>query len=201
MVRLPGIYPSVALLVISDGRGLRDAAMESWFDNARHYELVSTIEVDDSHHVMGFCGAVRYAWERVRKDPRQFEYVFHLEEDWRFDREFSIESMARVLEVEPMIAQVALRRGAEPGEGWGVLAEFPDEFTDRGEWLEHELFFTTNPCLYRRSLADYEWPRGPGCEGVFGQMLSEMRWSFAYWGDRYDVPWITHTGQRTGHGY
>jgi hypothetical protein len=212
VMRLPGFLPRVCLLVIGDGRGLRDATLASFEDNALDYVRSAFLEVDDSHHVLGFCGAIRYAWEMLRQDPREFDYVFHLEEDWRFERSFNVAHMARLLDTEPSVAQVALRRGAEPGEA-AVVDAFPREFEDRTtgmisagqttsqEWLEHRLFFTTNPSLYRRSLLEFDWPRVPGSEGAFTQQLIDARHTFAYWGERHDEPWITHTGTRAGHGY
>lgn len=209
------MLPRVALLVIGDGRDdlLRDT-MRSWHANAKEAEVTAVVRVDDRMHLLGFCGAVRYAWERLREEAAAFEYVFHLEEDWRFLRVFSIAHMARVLDTEPQVAQVALRRGPEPREV-PVIEGWAEEFTNRATgllglgnaarvqaWLEHRLFWTTNPSLYRRKLIDeFEWPEAPRCEAAFGEtMVAEGR-TFAYWGDRLDEPWIRHTGIRTGHGY
>lgn len=207
----------VCLLLIGDGRDkLRQATMRSWIENADNAVVEHLIEVDDRLHLMGFCGAIRYAWDRVREARGAFEYVFHLEEDWRFDRPFDVAHMARVLDTEPSIAQVALRRGGEPGEHPdGIIAGFPEDFADREtgmiglgkparsqEWLEHSMFWTTNPSLYRRSLpTQYQWPEAPGCEAAFTETLTTDGWRFAYWGDRDDPPWITHTGTRVGRGY
>lgn len=205
--------PRIALLLIGDGRGLREDTMLSWHANAGEYDLVRVVEVDDSHHLLGFCGAIRYGWDRL-SERGEFDYVFHLEEDWHFNRAFSIAHMARLLDTEPQVAQVALRRGEEPGEAGSIVEAFPDEFADRvtgmlglgqparsQEWLEHRLFWTTNPSLYRRDLIDQEWPPAPRCEAQFGAGLVAAGHTFAYWGDRHDEPWITHTGARAGHGY
>jgi hypothetical protein len=209
--------PRVALLVLGDGRReLQAATLKSWRAQARHYDLTRLTIVDDSHHLLGFCGAIRYGWQRLLEDGPSFDYVFHLEEDWRFDCEFSIAHMTRLLDTEPQVCQVALRRGAEPAEQGAIIERFPHEFTDRAigmlglgqpartqEWLEHRLFWTTNPGVYRRQLIEaYEWPEPPRCEARFGETLISEGGTFAYWGDRHDDPWITHTGtQRTGHGY
>lgn len=215
----PLILPRIGLLIIGHrGGALRKATVESWNDNARDYELVRVVDVDDSHGLLGFCGAVRYGWERLRDDGPPFDYVFHLEEDWRFDQPFSIAHMTRVLVIEPQVCQVALRRGCEPSEhGVQVIDRFPAEFTDRTtgllglgqgartqEWLEHRLFWTTNPCVYHASLVDdFDWPREPRCEARFTEMMRTEGRTFAYWGDRHDDPWITHMseGRGAGHGY
>lgn len=210
--------PRIALVLIGDGRDdLRKATIASWHAQAREYDLGPLINVDDRMHLLGFCGAIRYAWDRLRElDPHSFDYVFHLEEDWLFDRAFSIAHMARVLQTEPQVCQVALRRGQAPAETEAIIDRFPANFRDRHTgilglgrpvrtqaWLEHRLFWTTNPSLYHRSIfEDWDWPEQPRCEARFTDtMLSESR-TFGYWGDRDDAPWITHTGRaRTGHGY
>jgi len=209
--------PRVALLVIGDGRDdLKRATLESWHEHAREYDLRHVVDVDDRLHALGFCGAIRYGWDRLRELGEDYDYVFHLEEDWRFLRPFSVAMMARLLDVETRVVQVALRRGAEPSEqGKAVTEKFPGLFTDRhigiiglGQparvqaWLEHRSFFTTNPSLYRRGLTlAFAWPEAPRCEAAFTETLIAEGRSFAYWGDREDEPWIEHTGTRTGHGY
>lgn len=210
--------PRVAVLVLGHrDPGMRAATLASFREHAEDYRLALVEEVDDRAGGHGFCGAIQTGWARLRANERaRFEYVFHLEEDWSFERRFSIAHMARLLDVEPRIAQVALRRGREPGEAQPVVEAFPDEFEDRvvgmlglgqptrsQEWLEHRLFFTTNPCLYRRSLLDFEWPDPPRCEAAFTDFLAAQGASFAYWGDRHDEPWIRHVGhdRAGGHSY
>jgi hypothetical protein len=201
------IEPRVVLLVIGDGRDeLQRETMGSWLLNARGLDLAQIVKVDDRHHLLGFCGAIRYGWQRIRELKLDFEYVFHLEEDWRFDRPFHVGCMSDLLYLHPDIAHVALRRGAEPAEHAAPIEAWPEHFHDRevdgSPYLLHRDFFTTNPGLYRRELVEeYEWPEAPRCEGAFTETLIADGYSFAYWGDRDDEPWITHTGQRTGHGY
>jgi hypothetical protein len=196
---------------------MRKATVESWHAHARHYELVRVVDVDDSHGLLGFCGAIRYGWQRLREEGAPFDWVFHLEEDWRFHRPFDVAHMARVMETEPQVCQVALRRGPEPAEhGVQVIDRFPTEFVDRAtgmlglgqpartqEWLEHRLFWTTNPSLYHAGIVDdFDWPPEPRCEARFTEMMRAEGRTFAYWGDRHDEPWIEHTGtERNGHGY
>lgn len=218
--------PRIALLVIGDGRDeLRRVALDSFDAHARNAELAVTIEVDDRAHRLGFCGAIREGWDRLRAahETHPFDYVFHLEEDWRILRDVEIDRMADLLDVFPELAQVALRRGPEPGEHPdGPIGAWPDEYLDKTmidvavdvdeitiaepvhtPWLEHGLFFTTNPSLYRESLLDNDWPEGPGCERVFGERLRDNGQRFAFWGARHDTPLVLHTGQgqRQGRGY
>lgn len=214
MSMLPGFLPRIALLVIGDGRDeLRRATVESFQANALDYDLVTVLNVDDRHHLLGFCGAIRYGWARIRESEDRFDLIFHLEEDWLFDRAFSIAQMALVLERRPEIAQVALKRGPandDEARAGGVVELHPEAFQEcaldpelcQVRYLEHRQFFTTNPSVYRRSLVDaYEYPEAPECEGKFACTLRAEGATFAYWGARVSEPWIIHTGQRTGFGY
>lgn len=201
--------PKVCVLVIGDGRDeLKRDTLLSFAQSAESFDWVQTIVIDDRSHTLGFCGAIRAGWQAIRESDDDFDYVFHLEEDWRFDREFSLAMMASLLDSDPLIEQVALRRGpandTEFAAG-GVVEANPDAFVERYHYghpyLWHRAFWTTNPSLYRRKLLRYEWPVGPECEGRFGWHLKSIASSFAYWGARSDEPWITHTGYRTGVGY
>lgn len=212
--------PRVALLVIGDGRDkLHDATIRSFADaiSAHGFQVLDPIvRVDDREHALGFCGAIQEGWRRLRiSTGAEFDYVFHLEEDWRFDRPVDLAAMADLLDAYPALAQVALRRNAvAPAEikAGGLVELWPDEYLDKcldGDeraleypWLDHGLYFTTNPSLYRASLLDRAWPNGPGCEEAFSRALIADGFRFAMWGSRRGGPWITHTGKtRTGTGY
>jgi hypothetical protein len=117
--------------------------------------------------------------------------------------------MARLLDRYVHLAQVCLVRqpwNDEERTAGGIIAANPDDFTDRddpgiGQWVEHRRCFSTNPCLYRRSLLRVGWPKGSHSEGVFTHQLLERGWSFAYWGERGSQQ-VTHIGDvRTGVGY
>jgi hypothetical protein len=215
--------PRVALLVIGDGRDhLRQATVDSlaaaigidYGDPSsvgRH--LVGMVTVDDREHKLGFCGAIQQGWQRLRDAPFEFDYVFHLEEDWLFERPFNLAHLAALLDAEPRLAQVAFRRNAvAPAEkrAGGLVELWPQMYEEKrwsdGEivvdYLEHSLYFTTNPSLYRRSLIDSTWPDGPRCEETFGEALVAHGYRFALLGRHADRPWVRHTGTiRTGTGY
>jgi hypothetical protein len=164
----------------------------------------------------GFGGAVENAWSFIRElaDPQKYDFVFHLEEDFVFNRPVPVEGMRQVLDIRPSVQQVALRRqpwnNIESAAG-GIVESNPDDYTDMFladdsglEWLEHRRFFTTNPCLYRRSLCDRGWPVVDFSEGVFSHMLfdEDPFNCSAFFGSRDSGEWVTHIGhERTGHGY
>lgn len=211
--------PRIALLILGDGRdALRTATLESLKAAVDPFHFATVVSVDDRRHDLGFCGAIQHGWERLRIDigpAHAFDYVLHVEEDWRFDRPIDLAAMAHLLDHSVSIAQVALRRNAvAPSEikAGGLVELWPDEYLDKcldGDeraleypWLDHGLYFTTNPSLYRASLLDRAWPNGPGCEEAFSRALIADGFRFAMWGSRRGGPWITHTGKtRTGTGY
>lgn len=157
----------------------------------------------------GFGGAIRRAWQHVARYPERF--VFHLEDDFTFNRPVDLASMASVLDTHPHLVQLALRRqpwnDLERAAG-GVVEQHPDAYTEVNDengraWLEHRLFFTTNPSLYRTSLCRQPWPRGPESEGRFThQLLASPKVRFGYWGARDSGEWVAHIGDhRNGTGY
>lgn len=164
----------------------------------------------------GFGGAVNNAWSYIKglADPEKYDFVFHLEEDFVFNRPVPLEGMRQVLDARPHVQQVALRRqpwnDIEKAAG-GIVESNPDDYTDMFlsddsglEWLEHRRFFTTNPCLYRTSLCDRGWPDVEFSEGIFSHLLFDedpLNCS-AFFGSRSSGEWVTHIGHnRTGHGY
>lgn len=215
-------HPRIALLLIGDGRTtLKHATMLSFHTNATGAPIAFIVEVDDSAHQLGFCGAIREGWAKLRELPG-WDYVIHVEEDWLFDRPVPLGLMADLLDAQPQLAQVALMRGpVAPAElkAGSLVAMWPDEYARKTffaephpddpapnmsralDYLEHRLYFTTNPSLYRRELVEQNtWPEGPGCEAAFTRRMVADGRSFACLG--HGEPWITHTGtKRTGKGY
>lgn len=211
--------PRVALLTIGDGRDMLLAqTRESLATYVQPTEdFAHYVHVDDRSHRLGFSGAIEEGWERLRALDG-FDYVWHVEEDWTFNRRIDLAALALLLDVQPQLAQVALRRQAwAPAEvdAGGLVELWPDLYADRAlsvvdvggattdlAWLEHDLCFTTNPCLYRRDLISLRWPHPPGSEARMTDILRQRGDRFALWGDRDDAPWVHHIGDlRTGGGY
>lgn len=156
----------------------------------------------------GFGGAIRSAWANLRTRPERS--VFHLEDDFVFNEPIELPMMQQVLDRNPQLVQLALRRqpwnDAERAAG-GIVEQHPDDYVDCSDglshWLEHRRFFTTNPSMYRRVLMEMEWPESEHSEGRFGLALCENPTArFGYWGRRTDPPKVHHIGdQRAGTGY
>lgn len=239
----------IALMVITDGR--RDCIIQT-VASARtnlHGPITYRVIYDDSgdeqhrrwlaetfpdfdviHHPLGrqgFGGAIRTAWTHLAGRPEP--YVFHLEDDFTFNRPVDLTPMTATLEVVPHLVQLALRRqpwnDAERAAG-GIIEQHPGDYTDewsivamdrpehpieagtvfmhRVDWLEHRRFFTTNPSLYRRALIAEGWPDVDHSEGHFTHQLlrDHPDWRFGFWGARDSGEWVTHIGhERVGIGY
>jgi hypothetical protein len=157
----------------------------------------------------GFCGAVESGWSFI---PAAADYVFHLEDDFVFMRPAFLDRMIAVLDAHPELVQLVLKRQpwneAEKAAG-GIIERDPDSFhevTDGSDiWTEHNAFFSTNPSLYRASLPlEVPWPQAPECEGRFTFAIRSQipNARFAFWGAKFDSPWVSHIGtKRVGNGY
>lgn len=157
----------------------------------------------------GFGGAIRFLWQVLANLPEPF--VFHLEDDFLFNRRVDLLGMAAVLSDNPNLVQLALRRqpwNEQEKAAGGIVEMHPGDWIDRSdfhghEWLESRRNFTTNPSLYRTSLCARGWPNVEHSEGIFThQLLEDPDVRFGYWGSRFSGEWVTHIGhQRVGVGY
>lgn len=228
---------TVALLVMADGReeyladtmtsaraNLTGPITERWlYDEtgdeayrARLAELYPEFTRIGTGPRRGFAGAIEDAW-RILLDRSTATWVFHLEQDFTFNRPLNLAPVISVLEQRPHLVQMALRRqpwnDAERAAG-GIVEQHPDWYSDcRADglaWLEQRAFFTTNPSLYRRTLCTTGFHEPPHAEGMFTHRLlregsPEVRGDavrFGYWGSRFQVPWVEHIGHvRAGTSY
>lgn len=228
--------PNVALIMFTDGRDhVFDLdRIASWarieegcgerliFDDSddRRFRarLLSTFEgwtVTSWGERLGFGGSIRRAWELLAADPT-ISHLFHLEDDFRLIGDVDLNHMVGLLERHPHLVQVALKRQAwndtEIAAG-GIVECNPHAYDQSGDeyaqWLEHRLFFTTNPSVYRRSLCGMTWPKGAHSEGVFTHGVlregspeaSADKVRFAFLGKRYAPNLVEHFGRRAGIGY
>lgn len=161
----------------------------------------------------GFGGAIRDAWRFLACAGSYLpgHYIFHLEDDFTFNRPVDLTTMAHTLAQQPHLVQLALRRqpwNDDERAAGGIVEQHPDDFLEvsngsRTRWLEHRRFFTTNPSLYRRSLCAGGWPEGAHSEGRFThELLVDPDARFGFWGARDSGEWVTHIGrERVGSGY
>ena len=195
-----------------------DTGLDTFEGKAYHawlQERFSGVNVISRLRRMGFGGAIQFAWRILADNPTTEQqlpkWVFHLEDDFVFNRPVPVEDMIAVLDRHPHIAQMALRRqpwnDAERAAG-GVIEQHPRDFEQWSDfagrtWLEHRRWFTTNPCVYRRSLMQLGWPNIPNSEGIFSHRLfQDSTVRTAYWGAPEEPPWVEHIGEvRLGEQY
>lgn len=195
---------TICLLIITDGReDYLERTLASAQQNLPAFD--QRIFVDDTSHELGFAGAIQKGWDQVETD-----FVFHLEADFTFNQPVPVYRMVRLLDRQPHLAQVALKRQAwneEEKAAGGIVELHPDDFTERVEdnlaWTEHRRFFTTNPSVYPARLCRIGWPQEPQSEGVFTHLLlRDPMLKFAFWGGKHDPPLVEHIGAvRAGTGY
>lgn len=197
---------SVCVLTIRDGREREhDLSMESLKE---HFpEPGEHVVVDDTDHELGFAGAIKLGWERVRETGA--DYVFHHEADFLFCAPVPVDRMIAVLKRTPKLVQLSLKRQPcnerELAAG-GIVEADPDDFHqvfDSGDiWTEHRRYFTTNPSLYPAALCAHGWPHESESEGKFThRLLEDPEVRFGIWGAKWDPPLVEHIGVRCGVGY
>jgi hypothetical protein len=157
---------------------------------------------------VGFGAAIDRAWRLVAHCPERF--VFHLEDDFTFERPVDLGDMAAALDLYPYVAQLALRRqpwNDDERAAGGVVEQHPADYEDADlgghPVLLHRRCFTTNPSLYRTALCRSGWPLGADSEGHFThRLLADPDVRFGFWGARDSGEWCRHIGdQRAGVGY
>lgn len=164
----------------------------------------------------GFGGAIRAARSWLDEHTNE-PWQFVSEDDFRFERKVDLAAMIDVMEERPYLTQMALVRQAwnqQEIDAGGLLEANPSAYSQHTDgvnwWLQHRLYWTTNPSLFRRSLLSLGWPEGEQSEGRFHLQLMQDGtperagrdlWS-GYWGKRDEGRWITHLGnERVGTGY
>jgi hypothetical protein len=147
----------------------------------------------------GFGGAYSFAWKTLASRSKS-DFIFNLEDDFTFNRIIPLEDMAKKLDDNPHVYQMALRRQAWNQEEilvGGVIERWPNNFHQEDGWISHKMFFTTNPNIVRRSLIETRtYPDVEHSEGHFSLSLlnSDPNALFGYWGQKTDPPWVTHIG-------
>ena len=144
-------------IIIDDSN---DPDYASWLDiNYRH-------EVDYiEHHQerLGFGGTIRDTWLKLNNIAGTYDYVFHLEDDFIFNRPINLDDLTLILKRNPNMAQVCLLRqpwNQNEAKAGGVWQQWPDSFTERSidnpngkiYYLSHREWFSTNPSVYPNGL-------------------------------------------------
>lgn len=180
-----------------------DKCIES-FSAAVDVELAATHIVDDRDHKLGMSGAVDAAWKWACGEDA--DYLCHVEEDFLF-RGFPVEAMVRILENQPHLAQVVLKRdpwSPEEFAAGGQIETDPGAYEQfwcgEDTWVEHDKLFSLNPTVIPRRVLELGVPvRQPlGIEAEFTAVCKDKGYRFAYYGGRHDEPLCSHEGLNRG---
>jgi hypothetical protein len=151
----------------------------------------------------GLAAAVGSVWRMALETSAR--YVFHAEDDFTYREPVDLVGMARVLEENPHLAQVVLKRqpwSEEEIAAGGQIEVAPEEYADRKGFVEHRRLFSLNPSLIRREAIELALTEpGDGLERGITDTLLRHGYSFAYWGARKDPPRCWHIGERRSEGY
>jgi hypothetical protein len=167
-------------------------------------------DIRTNRNKLGFGGTINRAWQTL-PDYGDDTWIFHLEDDFTFNRSVPLGSMVSVLKNNPHLAQMALKRqpwNEQEKAAGGIIERMPEEYTEVTNeyglsWCEHRLFFTTNPSVYNISLTKRGWPETKYSEGVFSiELFKDPEKKSAFWGKKFDSPHCYHIGiDRVGTGY
>lgn len=158
---------------------------------------------DDAHAGMAANVQAGFDWA-LSTDA---EFVFWVEEDFRFFQPVPMAAMVALLRAHKHLAQIVLKRNpwsAEEKAAGGQIEVSPDEYTQQFGHVEHRRLFSLNPSLIRREVLELGWPAGPigiGNESGFTARCLDAGYSFAYYGRKDAPPLCEHVGHIRGSGY
>jgi hypothetical protein len=169
----------ISLVVITDGRQSCIEQTVDRFNEVINYSFFEKLIINDSgdpryHDFLvnrfpefnvvsheqrrGLAGAVQSAWSSVNPEV---DYVFHLEDDFLFNKSIDIAHMSFLLRTNPQLVQMALvRASVNPPEEevGGFVFQHLEDYSQKEDYFQHGRLFTLNPCLYPMSTVKMGWP-------------------------------------------
>ena len=213
----------ISLVVITDGRQSCIEQTIDRFNEVINYTFFEKLIINDSgdpryHNFLvnrfpefnvvsheqrrGLAGAVQSAWSSVNPEV---DYVFHLEDDFLFNKSIDIAHMSFLLRTNPQLVQMALvRASVNPPEEevGGFVFQHLEDYSQKEDYFQHGRLFTLNPCLYPMSTVKMGWPDHGG-ESEFTTKVHSIDkdYRFGFYGNIYDEPLVTHIGGRRSEGW
>lgn len=152
----------------------------------------------------GFGATVRVAWEAAL--ALRPDHIFHLEEDFVFNRPVDLDGMVETLDANPKLAQLALKRqpvNDQERAAGDMLKTWPvEKVWQKDGYVEQWVTFTTNPCLVSARAAEIAVST-PGAltEPEVTSRLLGAGFSFGFAGGLDDPPLVTHIGNERSSGW
>lgn len=167
-----------------------------------------TTVIDDRGHRLGMAGAVKAAWHWATGEG--VDYLFHIEEDFVFRRDFSLMAVMFALNWGRDLAQMVLKRQPwsteelTAGDILGVFGrlEEQDMHTDglgTVRWVAHRHIFSLNPCLIPWEVFSEGYYDGNEAEAT--QELLRRSYRFGMFGGVNDPPIVEHVGHVRSEGW
>lgn len=156
--------------------------------------------IDDREHKLGLAGAVRAAWEWALEAG--CDYLLHWEEDFLPVVPTSLNALVVLLERNPKLAQVSLKRqpwGPEEVAFGGFIERAPHLYRQASGYIAHSEYFSLNPCLIPRHILTRGWPDGN--EAEFTAQLVTDGFHFGVYGQLDDPPRVVHVGAERSAGW
>jgi hypothetical protein len=157
------------------------------------------------HHMrrQGFQATFRDAWELALS--LDAEYVLHVEDDFTYNEPIDLERMADLLDANPQLAQIALKRqpvnDQERAVG-GLMEMRPGAWTQQDGFVEHAVTFTSNPSLIPRRVIELVLADpAPKTEPNITACLLTHNLRFGYLGRIEDPPLVEHIGEERMAGW
>lgn len=165
--------------------------------------------IDDRAHELGMSGAVNAAWQWAVGE--NLTYLFHIEEDFVFRRDFSLRAVLFALNWA-RAAQIVLKRQPWSPEEQAVgnvirycggtldPQDMHTEMLGTVRWVRHSSgLFSLNPCVLPFETFSRPYPAGNEAE-ITAQLRAEER-NLAYFGGIDDPPIVEHVGHQRGAGW
>ena len=147
---------------------------------------------------LGLAGALRSAWTTALEYGP--DYVFHVEGDFTFNCDVDLGGMVRILDANPMLSQVSLKRqpvnDVEIAAG-GYMETSPGAYTQQDGYVAQSLCYTFNPHIapadvIRLCLSE----PNDGLERGITDTLLFYNFHFGIYGRIKDAPRIHHIGEK-----
>lgn len=198
----------IGLALISDGRweyltrtlaSLRRLnGIDEWVlvnDSGQPCPLPVDFPVVEHPQRRGLAAAVRSAWDYAT--DAGWSHLMHWEEDFTLVPEIDARELARLVDQDVTLAQVTLKRQAwspPEVEAGGIIHANPDLYTDGPGVTYHQACCSLNPSLFPRRIFSTGWP-DENEAGKTAELVAQG-YRFAFYGQKYDPPTVTHIGAR-----
>lgn len=168
----------------------------------KYHQSIEPIIQDDTNHA-GMAANIQAGWTRVLE--REWDYLFHTEEDMVLLASLPFDDAIEALKSHPHVANMIFQRQPwndieqQAGGVHVAIAALAPNYINHETWGEHDHIFSLNPCLIPRHIVEMGWPVGNEAEQT--RRLLDRGHTFGVWGQPTDPPLVDHIGVERGPGW